>query len=432
MKTKILIALGAIFLIVIFLVYANPNSSLFTGALSNLAKLQKPAQPYTNQPAIQLANQPAYQIKSNFFTGDAKIQDILSGKSYDMDSMKYAIGAPGMTLNKNDYGYKIMSALKMLGYNTSQGIYEGGGKPHILVINQFQKRNGLKVSNFVDAAFIEHLDGQLGLKEKEESKYKNFFPLSNIIQRDNIADVSADHIAKIYSLIHAVLPPKLALTTADSYKFCFTFQCGIGFFDLQRNIFKDVKLDAVTVGAFLMNDTEEITDYTHEFGHYLDGLLQPADPLHLKQGIIDTSGFYNISFNNDGKLHLITLENWQANCFQKKNNDPYEFITDYAASQSTDVQCKAGWNGYHEDFAESFASYILQGKYFRAAAQKNAKIKEKYDWLKTNVFEGIEYDTDLMRLSSSGCNDMPAVANQTPGYLKCQEDYMWDGEIRKL
>lgn len=170
----------------------------------------------------------------------------------------------------------------------------------------------------------------------------------------------------------------------------------------------------------------------HEFAHYLDGLLYPQDPLTPKKGTIDTRGFYNISFNNDGNMHLVIPNESQQNCFQKKTNDPYEFITDYAASESTSNQCKAGWNGYHEDFADSFASYVLQGKYFRAAAQKNAKIKEKYDWLKKNVFEGVEYDTDLITGNASGCNDMPLVANQTPGYLKCQEDYVWDGEIRKL
>ncbi|MBU0546240.1 hypothetical protein KKA13_03230 [Patescibacteria group bacterium] len=424
---KIFIAVGLLLLVAIISISFGYSGNLFSGALRNIFQPQK--NPVFIKNEIQNIT-PVYKISSSFFTGDQRVQDVLNGKSYDMDSMQYAIGIPGKTLNKKEFGYKIMSALKMLGYNTSQGNLVSGGKPHILVINQFQKRNGLTVFNFVDASFIEHLDGQVGLKEKEEMKYKDLFPLYNTIQRDE-NDVSKEHIAKIYSMVYQVLPKALALSTAESYKACFLIQCGIDFYNKAANTFTNLKI--FDVSAFLMNDTVELKDYVHEYGHYIDGLLFSKDSAYPKRGMIDTRGFYSISFNDDGNVHLKpNPDNGVPNCFQKKTGDPYEFITDYAASPSAFDTCPQGWNRYAEDFAESFSSYILQGENFRDAAKVNGKIKGKYDWLKNNVFEGIEYNTDLMAASASGCNDIPLLSGNKPGYLKCQEDYVWDGEIKKL
>jgi hypothetical protein len=46
-----------------------------------------------------------------------------------------------------------------------------------------------------------------------------------------------------------------------------------------------------------------------------------------------------------------------------------------------------------EDFAESFAAYVVSGNAFRSMAQGNSVLNEKYEWLKTHVFENFEFAT---------------------------------------
>lgn len=46
-----------------------------------------------------------------------------------------------------------------------------------------------------------------------------------------------------------------------------------------------------------------------------------------------------------------------------------------------------------EDFAESFSLYVTDGKVFRKLAELSDVLRQKYDWLKNNVFNGQEYQS---------------------------------------
>ena len=86
----------------------------------------------------------------------------------------------------------------------------------------------------------------------------------------------------------------------------------------------------------------------------------------------------------------------------------------------------------YEDWAESFQIYVLSGKYFRAATLQSPLLAKKYDWLKNNIFNGVEYDTDLIQDTFQGCTDVPdwKDISNNPGHLSCNWDYVWDGELR--
>ena len=74
----------------------------------------------------------------------------------------------------------------------------------------------------------------------------------------------------------------------------------------------------------------------------------------------------------------------------KAGTDKMDFVSGYAMTDP------------FEDFAESYAYYILHGTEFRRLARVNNSVKQKYDYLKTTVFEGKEYfigDPELRRMN---------------------------------
>jgi hypothetical protein len=63
-------------------------------------------------------------------------------------------------------------------------------------------------------------------------------------------------------------------------------------------------------------------------------------------------------------------------------NDVNIFVTDYSR------------NSPDEEFADLFYAYLSWGDIFRRLAKENEKLRRKYDLLKTDVFNGIEYTRD--------------------------------------
>jgi len=96
--------------------------------------------------------------------------------------------------------------------------------------------------------------------------------------------------------------------------------------------------------------------YLHELGHIVDFYATTE-----KQ----SNAFYKISWKNIKERKQLS----------KKD----DFVSRYAK-----VKCT-------EDFAESYYFYISRGDEFRKKAKINAKIKEKYIFMKNEVFLGKEF-----------------------------------------
>ena len=111
--------------------------------------------------------------------------------------------------------------------------------------------------------------------------------------------------------------------------------------------------------------------FIHEFGHITDlGCLTgttESPPSTFRDGNIvmkqdDPSvGFYAIS--------------WTSEKIPKELSTPADFVSGYATS---DV---------FEDFAETYAYYILQPEAFAARARWNTVLAQKREWMLQNVFE---------------------------------------------
>jgi len=79
--------------------------------------------------------------------------------------------------------------------------------------------------------------------------------------------------------------------------------------------------------------------------------------------------FYNISWEREDKL--------------LGGATKYDFVSGYAMSDP------------FEDFAESYAYYVLHGNAFRKLTLHNDKLAQKYDFLKNKVFNGMEYENGM-------------------------------------
>jgi hypothetical protein len=245
-------------------------------------------------------------------------------------------------------------------------------------------------------------------------------------------DVSPDTVAAIYMLPMEALPSYLQMSTYEHLQ-CVAGQC-VGFIQNAAGTNLPLPVDPASdfrfVGAYfgLGNDSRKPSAATdvhtvlHEYAHYLDGLI----PWHKSElqphiGSVDTVGFYALSY--DLSLHGKPGDSYP--CYPKRTTDPKDWITKYGFLTSA-YGCAAGTVSVLEEWPEAFSMYVAAGRDFRAAAQQNATIAQKYEWLRTHVFGGIEYDTDLPRSLDSGCNDVYGTSAAQPGYAHCNDAYVWD------
>lgn len=132
-----------------------------------------------------------------------------------------------------------------------------------------------------------------------------------------------------------------------------------------------------------ISDAELSAVFIHELGHVADlGLLQ-GTPTATASAFVD------------GATPIAT-------------DDPSASFYSICWKTSTTARCPAGQfiSGYgstdpFEDFAESFAYYVLHGRQFRARAALDPLVAARYNFLRDTVFAGTEYTT--------GTTEVPAT-----------------------
>lgn len=353
----------------------------------------------------------------------------MNGAPYNMNDPAWLSGG---NQNRNTFAYKLFSGLFMLGYQTEMGYLYGLGDQHLRALKAFQSGNGLPLSNLVTSTCLALLDQQLVQREQQLESLAQSFPLYDTMQPLHGNDISKNTLAVIYGLPMAVLPHHLQMTAYETIQ-CIAGQCNGFIQDAAGNQLSSwpVPIDPYSdyrfVGAYfdplksnsrLPSAAVHADTVLHEYAHYLDGFLYKNKDVTLpKLGLIDTSGFHNISYD------LAVSPSY--GCYARRSADPQDWITKYGYNPGYG-NCATGFGVVVEEWAESFSMYVAAGRDFRAAALQSSLISQKYDWLKTNVFYGLEYDTDLPRDLESGCNDVHNTAAVQPGYAHCNDNYIWD------
>jgi hypothetical protein len=373
-------------------------------------------------------------LRSQFLKADQCARRVMMGTPYDMNDPAWIVNQSD--LNRETCAYKFFSAFHMLGYNTEVGQSARATDPQVRVLNQFQLSRALPVTSVITADALRQLDALLVAREAKIAPIAATFPLLAHMQPLHRNDVSAQWLATMYMLPMAVLPAYLQMDAFETAQ-CISGQCvgslqdanGANLPCQQSGCYTtDLNTDYRFVGPYfdprmlnsrLKSASVVVGGVLHEYAHYLDASFgQKFVTLpHLK--LIDTFGFYDISYD---------MSQRQGVCAPRRGTNPKDWITKYGFEGTS--QCPSGMADFIEEWAEAFSMYVAAGKHFRAAAATNGIIGRKYDWLKTHVFQNIEYDTDLQRGVESGCKDDPTTPAGEPGYASCRETYVWDAELR--
>jgi N-acetylneuraminic acid mutarotase len=374
-------------------------------------------------------------LNSAFFSSDTTARAILDGTPYDINDPAWLVNVSYQ--NRDTFAYKLFTALFMLGYQTEIALNGVSGQmPQRLALFAFQSANALPQSNLVSAACLSLLDQRVSAREQALSASAQGFQLYNQMQPLHPNDISRDTLAAIYAIPMRALPKYLRMSAYEELQ-CINGQCdgfiqdpggnGMGWpIDPSADFrFVGAYFDPLRANTRLPSAAVHVDTVLHEYAHYLDGFYKVSsnDPLLTKFKVVDTTGFYAIGYD---------LTSGGNGCFATRSSNPKDWITKYAA-QPGYGNCAAGSAVPDEDWAESFSMYVADGRDFRAAAGQSALVALRYQWLKENVFLGLEYDTDLARDTESGCNDVYLYgATGAPGYAHCNNSYVWDFTLKPL
>lgn len=324
------------------------------------------------------------------FFDDERSQRILAGEETfdirDYDVCHFEIATPFATWVKDDYGEKILNALTQIGYfkmmSCGSDVYDQ--------LYLFQQKHNLAKSNIVDQSTLQAIIDELEkIRERDYKAAKNFVCSQYIIDAPKKGR-SKNHLAFLYKLALSAFPKELQIE--DTRRGCFEGQTfhvsstkraicdGLywpGIYDDNCEIKQNKNY------LLPINDFDIVSTIIHEHAHTIN-------MGSLKWGTINPYPFYEISNDPASKLYIDQL-------YYKPKFDE----EDIAAKK--DNLCSwygLGWSagskypGYftpYEDFAECVRMYITDGIPFRDAIKTKPVLKEKYEWLKKNVFEGREF-----------------------------------------
>src|SRR5262249_2952585 len=119
---------------------------------------------------------PGPSLNSQFLKVDSTAQAIAAGTTtYDISNTNYVFGqlTPADTTL---FGYRVEMAIRQLGYALPYW-RAAGASPARLLLNKFQRLNGLPVSDIVDQNVIMAMDNQLVTGEQIDAVRGPAFPL---------------------------------------------------------------------------------------------------------------------------------------------------------------------------------------------------------------------------------------------------------------
>lgn len=125
-----------------------------------------------------------------------------------------------------------------------------------------------------------------------------------------------------------------------------------------------------------VTDEELVAVLIHEMGHITDTGVITGSSIGGKSAFMDGK---NPVYNNDSSLIFYSIS-WLNQSEHKQSYSALDFVSGYAMTDP------------FEDFAESYAYYVLHGDEFRVLAENNKALAKKYAFLKEYVFHDTEYE----------------------------------------
>lgn len=360
-------------------------------------------------------------LKSDYFKNDDTAVKIAQGQiiNYRFSDLYTGISDPSQ-LDSNKFQYKILSSLRMLGYTYDQMQFN-----QVLTkwAFHFQNHNFISTSDLISNDFMIALDKAIYAQEQQENLYTGYFPLNeNYLIGDQTVtyvpahqnEPSKNHVRFFMSYLLSAIPKKEAPLNID-YLSTFLENNGQGMIyidngkklnyipsamplnKLQAGIYKSTRLQR--------SDIPASAALLREYGYYLDNL----GTLNPNAVSLNTGAFYQLLYNtNDCQIHPVN----QKSCRLK---EAAKFVTTNA--KGIPDQNYPGYYFTKTAFAESFATYILEGKLYKKLSNIDQNYKLQYEWLKKNIFEDKEYDTGDESLVKSNNPYWDYSQNKTPSAI---------------
>ena len=401
-----------------------------------------PIQPSERLNYTNVARANENQLRSRFLKDDVTAQAIASGQltNYDINTFGLELGyATGRT---DTFAYRVVSAIRQLGYSQPYDRPAGMRIGQVLLL-KFQTHNRLNQSLVLTRETLLELDRQLLISETADLSRGPAFPLYARMMETPLNEPSKEHLARIYHDTFIGIPQYLVPWTEENFIAFVTLQlsglladrnqsdrsqlCN-GFYNPQIGF--DCKIATNEIYGF--NDDYHVVEaFLHEYAHYMDrNIYYPASG--LAAGLFDTTSFYSISFD----VSKPKVDVWTFYPYKRGPEVPgTEFISSYGTGWQS-LAYPQHFTAY-EDFAESFAGYILAGNIFRELARRNTYLAQKYEWLKARVFQGIEYDTgdwksiELLQDRQYPVGSYGALAFNVIDYAWINPTHLWDSALPK-
>jgi len=343
-------------------------------------------------------------LRSKFLKRDPTANQIVSGTLINYNINDFALVSGRGFVSTEKFAYRVLSAIRQLGYTPP---IDSGMRPGQALLNKFQRLNRLPVTDVVTKELLLVIDDQLAQSEALDALEGPRFPLYSFLTSDiPLNEASREHFARLLAATFKALPEQLAPFTQENFLNFYRQQlpyfvaktssattassdavCDINYYPEYGN---DCKLRANNVITLSAGEFEVVGTLFHEYAHWLDGNLFAALP-GTARGRIPTLGFYSISYDtSQGSVQADSRTYYPLR--RGESAVATEFVGAYARGAELLIEGVPKYTPF-EDFAESFGLYVNGGRIFRQLAATDSYLKQKYDWLKANVFAGVEYDT---------------------------------------
>ncbi len=384
-------------------------------------------------------------LKSDFFKEDPTAQKIASGESAGVDMITFPLRSTRSYVSTGSFAYRVVSALRMLGYQEGLNSETYVGQEFL---GDFKRVNNLPVTTMIDMATLQKIDSQLVERESEDLKLAKKFPLYPYFMTAPKNEPTKEHAAAIFQIAFSALPTSLVEWSEANFKAYLQHQGSNQFSGLGTSNYKvclmmlypevldNCTLTTKGVYSFWGSDLTIVGTQIHEYAHFLDGNLYSKE-FGTSRGAVDTTGFYAISFDTSNTSYL-KISSWNPYPLRRPDNIKNEFVSGYAQGWAVSGKDEDKYiRSAVEDFAESMAMYVVEGKVFRELAKSYPIISQKYDWLKQGVFSGGEYDTGEIRgiafmKAHPSSNDVSNGAFNILHFSAHLPDFAWDYKLQSF
>lgn len=360
-------------------------------------------QPSRSQPAASGDGRPAI-LSSKFLRDDATANQIAGNAraDYRIDDFPLVSGKGFVTTES--FAYRVLSAIRQLGYTPP---LDGDPQPGKALLNKFQRLNGLPVTDLITKELLLVIDSNLKKSEADDARLGPAFPLYlHLTNQIPLNEPSREHFARLLDTVFKALPAHLVPYSLENFHNFYRQQlpyfvykgrqddaipagsiCDINYYPEFSN---DCVFRANTIITLNSGEFEVSGILLHEYAHWLDGNLFTTLS-ETARGSVVTLPFYGISFDTaDGTVNSDFRTYYPLR--RDKSVVATEFVSAYARGHEATLSGVSKYTPF-EDFAESFGLYVQGGRIFRYLAGRESTLREKYEWLKKNVFAGIEYET---------------------------------------